>query len=121
MVQGFRESNRILGNTSFAVAVCASGRALDFATTWVAVHGHRAAEAKPFASALIQMGGATFGLIAWEFLITTPAVFLGCYLVKHIQARQKSQPQPLTMNCALLYSLGTISTLVAIHNLRFLL
>jgi hypothetical protein len=120
MVQGFSGSDRILGKTSLAVAVCANGRALDFATTWVGIHGRHAAEAKPFAAALIQMGGATFGLIAWEFLITTPAVFLGCYLAKHIQAKQKSQPQLLTMNCALLYSLGTISTLVALHNLQFL-
>jgi hypothetical protein len=121
MVQRFRESNRILGKTSIAVALCASGRALDFATTWVGIHGHRAAEAKPFVAALIHMGGTNLGLIAWEFLITTPLVFLGCHLVQHIQARRKSQPQPLTMTCALLYSLGTVSILVALHNLQFLL
>jgi uncharacterized membrane protein len=115
-----KESN-LIGKTSIAVAVCASGRALDFATTWVGVHSHRAAEAKPVAAALIHLGGTTFGLIAWEFLITTPAVFLACHLVKRIQARRQSQPQLLTMNCALLYSLGTISILAALHNLQFLL
>ena len=113
------ERNRTVGHKSLAVAVCASGRALDFATTWTGIYSHRAVEAKPFASALIRLGGTTVGLIVWEFLITMPVVFFGCYLLKHIQTKQQSQPQ-LTMSCALLYSVGTISTIVALHNLQFL-
>ena len=112
--------DRIVGNKSPAVAVCAMGRALDFATTWVGIYGHRAAEAKPFASALIRLGGTTPGLIVSECLITTPVIFFGCRLVNQIQAKQRSQHQPLTMSSALLYSIGIISTIVAVHNLQIL-
>jgi len=113
------ELNRNVGNELPAVAVCA-GRALDFATTWVGICSHRAAEAKPFAAALIRLGGTTPGLIVCECLITTPVIFFGCRLVSQIQAKQRSQHQPLTMRSALLYSTGTISTIVAIHNLQIL-
>ena len=36
------------GGITGAVAVCALGRALDFATTWVAIGHGRAIEAEPF-------------------------------------------------------------------------
>ena len=112
--------NRNVGNKLPAVAVRAIRRALDFVTTWVGVCGHRAAEAKPFASALIRLGGTTAGLIVCECLITTPVIFFGCRLVSQIQAKQRSQHQPLTMSSALLYSIGIISTIVAVHNLQIL-
>jgi len=114
------ELNRNIGNELPAVAACAMGRALDFATTWVGVYSHRAAEAKPFAAELIQWGGTMPGLIVCECLITTPVIFFGCRLANQIQAKQRIQRQPLSMSSALLYSIGIISTIVAIHNLQIL-
>src|SRR5882724_6610946 len=99
------ELNRNVGNELPTVAVCAIGRALDCATTWVGVYSHRAAEARPFAAELIQLGGTTPGLIVCECLIATPVIFFGCRLANQIQAKQRRpQQQPLTMSSALLYS-----------------
>jgi hypothetical protein len=112
--------NRLLGNTPMAVAFCATGRALDFATTWVGVEGHRAVEAKPFAAGIFELVGTVPGLITYEMLVTTPVIFLGCRLANRIQARQKAPPQRLPMNSPLLYSIGIISTIVAVHNLNYL-
>ena len=102
------------------MAVCAFGRGLDFATTWVGLHSHRALEAKPIASTLIEWGGSSFGLVAWEFLITTPVIFFGWHLAKRLQARRRTRASGLPMGCALLYSVGIISTIAAVHNAQFL-
>ena len=64
--------------------------------------------------------GTTIGLITYEFLVTMPLIFLGCRLVNHLQAKRRAQPQSLPMSSPLLYSIGTISTIVAIHNLQYL-
>ncbi len=112
--------NRNVGNKLPAVAVRAIRRALDFVNTWVGVCGHRAAEAKPFASALIRWGGTTPGVIVCECRITTSVTFFGSRLANQLETKQPSPNRPLTMNGALLYSIGTIPTIVAIHNLQIL-
>lgn len=116
----FAELNRLAGNMPIAVAACATGRALDFATTWVAIQGHRAVEIKPYVAEIMNSVGTTIGLITYEFLVTMPLIFLGCRLVNHLQAKRRAQPQSLPMSSPLLYSIGTISTIVAIHNLQYL-
>ena len=115
------ELSRIAGSKSIAVAICALGRSMDFATTWVGITGHRAEEAKPCASAIVHLLGTVPGLITYEALITTPVIFLGCKLANIIQARHQSEPQRLPMSSPLLYSIGIISIIVAFHNLKFLL
>jgi hypothetical protein len=112
--------HRIVASKSLAVAVCAVGRAVDFATTWVAVGSQHAAEAKPFPADMIHLLGARPGLIAYEFLITMPVIFLGCRLANQIQARRQPQHDLVPMSSPLLYSIGTISVLAAIHNLQYL-
>ena len=93
------------------------GRALDFATTWVAIEQGRAVEAKPVAAGVLQIFGQHAGLIFYEALITTPVIFLGCHLVKRIV-----RPQYAGHSEWQVYLLvGIISLIVAVHNAGFLL
>ena len=65
------------GGITGAVAVCALGRALDFATIWLAIGRGHAIEAEPLARHVFHMFGSHAGMITYEVLITTPAIFLG--------------------------------------------
>ena len=107
-----------------AVSACAFGRAADFATTWVALKEGRAMEAKVGTAQLLSVLGPYVGLIAYEALITTPIIFLGCRLV-----RSCCSPQPTdgTYDQAagraermFFFSIGVISLIAAAHNTRFL-
>jgi hypothetical protein len=107
-----------------AVSVCALGRAADFATTWVALKEGRAMEAKTGVAQLLAAIGTYKGLIAYEALITTPAIFLGCQLV-----RRSCSPRPTDgLNAQapghaermFFFSIGVISLIAAVHNTRFL-
>jgi len=113
----------VLGNQAVAVAVCATGRALDFATTWVGIGSSRAIEAKPLPADMIHFLGTYAGLVMYEVLITTPIIFLACRLAKRIQRRHpgdQAHPPTVSMVSALLYGVGTISLIAAVHNLQFL-
>jgi hypothetical protein len=107
-----------------AVSVCALGRAADFATTWVALKEGRAMEAKTGVAQLLAAIGPYRGLIAYEALITTPAIFLGCYLVRRsCPARPTDGLNAQTPGLAeqmFFFSIGVISLIVAAHNTRFL-
>ncbi|HUJ08979.1 MAG TPA: hypothetical protein VL171_03060 [Verrucomicrobiae bacterium] len=108
-----------------AVATCAFGRAVDFATTWVALRKGFATEAKVGTAQLFQFLGPHWGLIAYEALVTTPAIFLGCYLIQ--RSRDQHSPKGSTDHAAKLaermffFSIGVISLIVAAHNTTFLL
>ena len=108
-----------------AVGVCAFGRAVDFATTWVALRGGLAAEAKLGTAQLFAWLGPYRGLIAYEALITTPIIFLGCYLLGRSRAlRPKDNPTDLSPKLAqrmFFLSVGLISLIIATHNTRYLL
>lgn len=99
-----------------AMAVCALGRGLDFATTWVAVSQGRAVEAKPFVSDVLHLLGHQAGLIAYEALITTPAIFLGCQLAKRVVRVRYAND----MNWQVFLLVGVVSLIVAVHNVEFL-
>lgn len=103
-----------------AVGVCAFGRAADFATTWVALKQGRAMEAKAGVAQLLQVFGPYMGLIAYEALITTPAIFLGCYLVRHSRCARAAGGVPGMAERMFFFSIGVISLVVAVHNTRFL-
>lgn len=111
--------------TSLAVLVCAGGRALDFATTWVAVEQGRAVEAKPFAADIFHLLGQHAGMISYEAFITTPAIFLGCHLAERA-FRVQSVDHAADVAAAnasrlLLFLIGVVSLTVAVHNVQFLL
>ncbi len=116
----------ILGNVKLALAFCLVGRALDFATTWVALWLGRACEAKPGPAEFIHTAGPWLGLIIWEFAITTPFIFLGCKLTKKtVPPRWSAQACDATgsMSTAaipLLYFVGIVSIVVGIHNYSYI-
>jgi hypothetical protein len=107
-----------------AISACAFGRAVDFATTWVALKEGRAMEAKVGVAQLLDLLGTHRGLIAYESLITTPAIFLGCQLV-----RRSCDPSPIggsngqalgRAERMFFLSIGVISLIAAMHNTCFL-
>jgi len=107
-----------------AVSICAFGRAADFATTWIAINEGRAVEAKAGAAQLLAVLGPHRGLIAYEALITTPAIFLGCHLIRRFRSPHPSdgsadQP-PGRAEAMFFFSLGVISLIAAVHNTLFL-
>jgi hypothetical protein len=116
----------ILGNVKLALAFCLVGRALDFATTWVALWLGCASEAKPGPAQFIQSAGPWLGLIIWEFAITTPFIFLGCKLAKrtvppHWSARACDTTGSMsTAAIPLLYFVGIVSIIVGIHNYGYI-
>ncbi len=113
-----RRAGEHMANSSLALGVCALGRGCDFATTWVGLEYQLAAEAKPGAAHLFEWLGPTTGLVLYEFWITTPVIFLGCYLTRKIW-RARRDPRSPAEN-PLLYGIGTISLAVAAYNLQFL-
>jgi hypothetical protein len=100
-----------------AMSVCALGRGLDFATTWVAISQGRAVEAKPFVADALSLLGHQAGLITYEALITTPAIFLGCRLAKRVVYAQHADDT----NWQVFLLVGVVSLIVAFHNVEFLL
>jgi len=108
-----------------AVAICAVGRAVDFATTWVALRNGLAAEAKVGTAQLFELLGPHQGLIAYEALVTTPAIFLGCYLISCSRALRRNASStsqaPKLAERMFFLSIGVISLIVAVHNTTFLL
>jgi uncharacterized membrane protein YedE/YeeE len=110
-----------VGGLTAAVAVCAVGRAFDFATTWVAIGMGRAAESQPFATHVFQILGQHTGMIAYEAMITTPLIFLGCRVAKW--AANRNSPHWLRNAAEHLFFavIGAISLIVAVLNVRYLL
>ncbi len=102
--------------STLAMTVCALGRGLDFATTWVAISQGRAVEAQPFVANAVYFFGHQSGLIAYEALITTPAIFLGCHLAKRFARKQYARHT----NWQVFLSVGVVSLIVALHNAQFL-
>ena len=103
---------------SLSMVICAGGRAMDFATTWVALDRRTAVEAKPLAADVFHLLGQHAGMVAYEILITTPAIFLGCFLVRRL-FRCKADGA-LNAVRLLFFLTGIISLTVAMHNTRFL-
>jgi hypothetical protein len=110
-----------VGGLTVAVAVCATGRACDFATTWVAIGMGRAAESEPLATRVFQILGQHTGMIAYEAMITTPLIFLGCRVAKW--AANRNSPHWLRNAAEWLFfaMIGAISLIVAVLNVRYLL
>jgi len=110
---------------ALALLICALGRALDFATTWVAIGQGRAVEAKPLAADLFHLLGRPAGMIAYEALITTPAIFLGCHLARRAfrtrAAGGMSDMAAPNAERLVFFLVGIISLTAAIHNVRFFL
>ena len=98
------------------MVVCALGRGLDFATTWVAINQGQAVEAKPFVADVLYLLGHQAGLITYEALITTPTIFLGCRLAKRVVRAQYADDT----NWQVFLSVGVVSLIVALHNVEFL-
>ncbi len=111
------------GSVTGALAVCALGRALDFATTWVAIGRGRAFEAEPFARHVLHVFGQHAGLITYEALITTPAIFLGCRLATSAfcKSSPKHQAQRTLGERMFFVSIGVISIIVAAFNTQYLM
>jgi hypothetical protein len=107
-----------------AVSICAFGRAADFATTWVALDNARAVEAKVGAAQLFAVLGPHRGLIAYEALITTPLIFLGCHLIRCSRSLcpddESDDQAPARAERMFFFSLGVISLIAAAHNTGFL-
>ena len=108
-----------------AVAVCALGRALDFATTWVAIGQGHAAEREPLAMHVFHLLGQHAGMITYEALITTPAIFLGCRLASCAFCRgsRADRASTATVGAERLFFLliGAISLVAAMFNTQYLL
>jgi hypothetical protein len=102
--------------STLAMTVCALGRGLDFATTWVAISRGQAVEAKPVVADVLYFLGHQSGLIAYEALITTPAIFLGCHFAKRFARAQHAD----NTRWQVFLSVGVISLIVALHNAQFL-
>ncbi len=111
------------GGITGAVAVCALGRALDFATTWVALGQGRAVEREPLATHVFHTLGPHAGLITYEALITTPAIFLGCQLATRVFCdRSSGYPVETALGERMFFvSIGVVSVIVAAFNARYLM
>jgi hypothetical protein len=116
-------SGRWFGGITGALAVCALGRALDFATTWVAIGRGRAIEAEPFAKHVFQVFGSHAGMITYEAMITTPAIFLGCRLATRAFCNNSpDHPVDTTLGERMFFvSIGVISVIVAAFNAKYLM
>ena len=114
-----------LDSIVIAVAVCALGRALDFATTWVAIGQRRAAEGQPLAMHVFHLLGQHAGMIAYEALVTTPAIFLGCRLAARAFCRgSRGGPVNTTATSGewlFFILIGVISLGAAVFNAQYLL
>lgn len=112
----------VWGNNG-AVAVCALGRALDFATTWVALGQGRAVEREPLATHVFHTLGPHAGLITYEALITTPAIFLGRRLATRVFCdRSSGDPVETALGERMFFvSIGVVSVIVAAFNARYLM
>ncbi|HTS17964.1 MAG TPA: hypothetical protein VMP11_10355 [Verrucomicrobiae bacterium] len=118
-----RQWCREIGGITGAVAVCALGRGLDFATTWVAIGRGRAFEAEPFARHVLHVFGQHAGLITYEAMITTPAIFLGCRLATRMFGnRSAGDPNGTSLGERMFFvSIGVISLIVASFNVHYLI
>jgi hypothetical protein len=105
-------------SSSLSMVICAGGRALDFATTWVALDRGSAIEAKPLAADVFFLLGQHTGMIVYEVLITTPMVFLGCLMARRL-FRDRSTGAGSAAQLVFFVT-GVISLAVAMHNTRFL-
>lgn len=105
-------------STAMALLMCATGRAMDFATTWVAIDRGTATEAKPVAAHLFSLLGHHAGMISYEAFVTTPMIFLGMFLAKRVFS---SEIAAANAGRLFIFLIGVISLTVAIHNARFLL
>jgi hypothetical protein len=116
-------SERWFGGVTGALVVCALGRALDFATTWVAIGRGHATEAEPFAKHIFQVLGSHAGMITYEAMITTPAIFLGCRIAtRAFCSRSLDQPVDTTLGEQMFFvSIGVISVIVAAFNAQYLM
>lgn len=110
------------GGITTAVAVCALGRALDFATTWVALGRGCAVEYQPLAMHVFHALGRDAGMITYESLITTPAIFLGSRLAtRNFRNRSSRQPVETTLGKRMFFiSIGVVSVIVATFNAQYL-
>lgn len=111
------------GGITGAVAVCALGRALDFATTWVAIGRGHAVEAEPLARHVLRVFGSHAGMITYEAMITTPAIFLGCRLATRAVCTQfPDHPVETRLGEQMFFvSIGVISVVVAAFNAQYLM
>ena len=111
------------GGITGAVAVCALGRALDFATTWVAIGRGHAIEAEPLAKHVLHVFGSHAGMITYEALITTPAIFLGCRLAtRAFRKGSPDHPVGTALGERMFFvSVGIISVIVAAFNVQYLM
>jgi hypothetical protein len=114
---------RWFGGITGAVALCALGRALDFATTWVAIGRGHATEAEPLARHVLHVFGPHAGMITHEALITTPAIFLGCRLATRAFCnRSADHPVDTVLGEQMFFvSIGVISVIVAAFNTHYLM
>jgi hypothetical protein len=108
-----------IGGMSVAIAVCAFGRALDFATTWVAIGRGSAMEAQPLAKHVFDVLGFHTGLITYEAMITTPAIFLGCKLATHTFGKRSADREGSLGEQMFFISIGVISLIVAAFNVQY--
>lgn len=112
-----------IGGVTGAVAVCALGWALDFATTWIALGRGRAVESQPPATHVFHALGLPSGMIMYEALITTPAIFLGCRLATRALCNGSMDHPVETMlgEQMSFASIGAISVIVAAFNAQYLI
>jgi len=108
-----------IGGMSVAIAVCAFGRALDFATTWVAIGRGSAMEAQPLAKHVFDVLGFHAGLITYEAMITTPAIFLGCKLATRTFGKRSVDRNGSLGQRMFFISIGVISLIVAAFNAQY--
>ena len=111
-----------LGGVTGAVAMCAFGRALDFATTWVAIERGHAIEAEPLARHVFGVFGHHAGLITYEMMITTPAIFIGCRLATRVFGSRSADRRGVSLGERMFFvSIGVISLIVAAFNAQYLI
>ena len=105
-------------STAVALLMCAIGRAMDFATTWIAIERGSAVEAKPIAADLFSLLGHHAGMISYEAFVTTPMIFMGVFLSKRAF---RSELAAANAGHLFLFLIGVISLTVAVLNVRFLI
>lgn len=108
------------GGVTGALGICALGRALDFATTWVAIGRGHAIEAEPLARHVLHVFGSHAGMITYEAVITTPAIFLGCRLATGVFGKGSDGRRTLGERMFFV-SIGVISVIVAAFNVQYLM
>jgi len=108
---------RRLGPLMPGLLTCAVGRSLDFATTWIGLTRGLATEAQPGAAHLTACFGPQLGLLFYEGLVTTPAIFLGCWLLRWVNV---ASLRARTRQVGLFYFIGLVSLATGLHNLRLI-